>query len=645
MSSIVKKSSQFTPKVKRRVLRRGSALATPPTTQVDPSAPTTQDESIQTPHTPQGTQASQPLGVGALPLLSYDMKPADSSDKAAGEIPQNVEVDPMDTTSVPEVAIEEKDNDDEDDHYENIDFQIPQKRSHRRSSVAGHRRLSGIQQYRRSGSISGTPGSQGPEGETNKAGPVVIGIPESKPVKRRTSFAARNKKMARKETPTAETATIKETPERAEDEDERASDNEADKSEAQNDSNEHVDEGTSKKSAPNGEGSTDTTRHYEGDFVYGSFENGPLMKYKTLERVESELPLVPAGLVTTISDPSQIPRRLDAADWKLLSKVEVSETFKMGDLCRPTLPFGSTSDNYEKSIKARDAIERNRKIRTEARNHAREFRIPYDVAFQIISTKKRKENPQEGVASTHILDGDLEEDERHTSNIKMTVVDGKLQVDQDSMFRGKLRATAGDRERVTENSFENPITSNSYSNLTHTDTWTLDELQQFYRALSTWGTDFTFIAQMFPYRTRRQIKRKFILEEKRNPQLVDLALKRQLPGSFEEFEKSALSKEEWEDLEERRQKSKKDEEQEDVLSGLPSKARFELEIQELQKEHKRHIEEITTERERAIKEDLEASRKREIEIRTGAKPMTRSQMKAEFKKNETVVGSLDDQSA
>lgn len=51
---------------------------------------------------------------------------------------------------------------------------------------------------------------------------------------------------------------------------------------------------------------------------------------------------------------------------------------------------------------------------------------------------------------------------------------------------------------------------------------------------------------------------------------------------------------------------------------------------------------IAQEKERAIREDAEESRRREIEIRTGSKPMTRAERIKELRKNEMVVGSVDD---
>lgn len=651
MSSIVKKSSQFTPKVKRRSIRRGSAISTPPATQADTSVPPTQDAKPQAPHTPGATQISKAQDApAASPLLKYALTGGEGLKSAQDP---DLDVDPMDTSRRTEEAIEDKSGDssenENDDYGDNDIFKKPQDMAQRRrSSVAGHRRLSGISAFRRSGSISGTPGSVGPDGEERNVAPVLIGIPISKPVKkRRSSSVVRGvKRLSRSEgSPFTKTADgsfdNREDDLHEEEEDEEAA---GDGELADTAGSEAAAEGKLKAQTPSTKRRLTTDAEVEGDFVYGIDPNtNRLTKFKTLASVESDLDVAPANLITTISSLDQLPRKLEKNDWQLLSLIEISDELQMKDLCKPSLPFGSYSDNYKKSVDAQEKIKDNRRIRTAARKLAREQRIPYEEAFKIYLHSRGDVIDTESKGLSLF---DEPDEVKSSGGLKVTLVNSQIAVDQESTLVSKRQAAeAGDRVVEIENAFENPITSKSYSKLSHTDTWTDDELKQFYRALSTWGTDFTFIAQMFPYRTRRQIKRKFILEEKNNPQLVELALRRKLPGNFAEFESSALSLKELADIDAMRQLNATREAEgkptEDIKSRFPTKARFDLEIEELNREHKRHIEEITNERERAIKEDLEASRKREIEFRTGTKPMTRTQMKQEFKKNETVVGTLD----
>ncbi|XP_023954380.1 uncharacterized protein LOC112057982 [Bicyclus anynana] len=71
--------------------------------------------------------------------------------------------------------------------------------------------------------------------------------------------------------------------------------------------------------------------------------------------------------------------------------------------------------------------------------------------------------------------------------------------------------------------------------------WSAPETVQFYRALAALGTDFSLMAQLFPHRTRKQLKVKFKKEEKQNGAQIEKALRAsvqfdvtQLKKEFEE---------------------------------------------------------------------------------------------------------------
>lgn len=57
-----------------------------------------------------------------------------------------------------------------------------------------------------------------------------------------------------------------------------------------------------------------------------------------------------------------------------------------------------------------------------------------------------------------------------------------------------------------------------------TKDWTSEETIKFYRCLHTIGTDFSLMLQLFPNRTRRDLKIKFKKEERSNGHLIDKAL-------------------------------------------------------------------------------------------------------------------------
>ena len=134
------------------------------------------------------------------------------------------------------------------------------------------------------------------------------------------------------------------------------------------------------------------------------------------------------------------------------------------------------------------------------------------------------------------------------------------------------------------------------------------------------GTDFSLIAQLFPHRTRKQIKSKFVLEERKFPEVIELALKRKLPVDFKRY-------------------------CETTNNDIKTIEQYNEELKKVRIEHEQSMNAIAIEREKAFKEDAEANRRREIEIRTGftgSKPMTTAERRKELRKNETVVGTIDD---
>ncbi|XP_022913818.2 transcription factor TFIIIB component B'' homolog isoform X1 [Onthophagus taurus] len=79
--------------------------------------------------------------------------------------------------------------------------------------------------------------------------------------------------------------------------------------------------------------------------------------------------------------------------------------------------------------------------------------------------------------------------------------------------------------------------------------WPNEETLRFYKALNTIGTDFTMMCELFPNRTRRELKLKFKREEKINKALIDRAVMQpvefdmnQLRKEMEEHERFAEEK-------------------------------------------------------------------------------------------------------
>lgn len=586
MSSVVKKSTHFVPKLKKKkVIRKAAgtkdssaagtaATLTPPAsqaTQKDPesSQDTTGKESTLTSEQVPDANDISPITPVATQNILQDSIP--------GSVTNAEILDPKLGAETMSLELPEPN--------EPI-FKVPRER--RRSSVT--RRLYGITPRSRSGSIS-------------DAEPVKIGIPLARQ-KRRRSLVSRPRRgsvLRNIEEPTQE-------PE--------------------------VSPATEKVIEQPPVNMIEEMRKTDAEFVMGiDPKTNKLSKFRlrsALPEVESEgkgakieegdadlLPLAPDDLVTTILSIKQLPRKVKEDDLEFYSNLPVDvNNMTMADLCMPNLPFGKVSNNHESVKAAQKTIAEKRRQRRKERAMAREKRISMEEVARLSGSADTEEEERKKKKLA------LEAEEREpqvTTSLQLTLgADGLISYDADSAIVSRhSRTDNSSLLREESNPFENPVTSFTYSKRSHTDRWTTEEVNQFYDALSLFGTDFSLISQLFPYRTRKQIKLKFNLEEKKYPEIIALCLKRKLPADVMEYCKSSKME-------------------------IQSMEYYNEQLRQVRVQHEEHMAMIERERERAFKEDAEASRRREIEIRTGAKPMTRAERQKEMRKNEVVLGSIDD---
>lgn len=347
-------------------------------------------------------------------------------------------------------------------------------------------------------------------------------------------------------------------------------------------------------------------------------EGDPPIKDET----EPYIPVAPINLIRSVSSLKDLPKTTTVEDAKYFSRIRISsDKITMAELCKPTISIGKLSSNYKRSEEAQKILQKRTEKRRNARLLARTERISLEDAIKRSENEKDREARRERELikkkqAKNLLDST--EEPRDNNGLTLSLIDGEVRLNNDStLVERHPKIIERSNEAYEENPFAEPVTSALYSKRRHTDKWTGDELLIFYNALSTWGTDFLFIAQLFPYRTRKQVKLKFVIEEKRFPEIIELALQRRLPSDFKKY-------------------------CEDTNNKFLSMEEYEEELEELKAEHDRHMLEITEGKERAMQEDLEASRRREIEIRTGTKPMTRAEKTRELRKNEMVVGTIDD---
>lgn len=568
MSSVVKKSL-FAPKIKRNALRRKPLV-------------------LGTPMTPPATQP----GGNDEPVVRFSAGP----DSAAAKAPEEDGLDPQDASQGVAVDTQREHDSDPDHEYGDNDIFTGPPTTRRPSQISTGRRLLGITPpvaRQRLGLVSAGPTAAGSSDESGL--PMRISVPVAKPTKRRRSLVAPRPVVKRPVLRQGSSAAA-DMPSSVEEVAEIAL-------------------GTSDKYVMGIDPKTNKLRKFRVgsapemavEVVSDGHEDND---YEGPEKV----PVAPKDLATRITSLKQLPRMVREEDIPLLEQVELDVSdITMADLCKPTLEIGQISENFGLVKAAQRRIRNERKERRLERLQARlERRALNDRdAVRLKAEETQRKRAQNDLLNHDELAG--------APGLRLKLdKSGKLGVDEESTVVNRHRNTTSQTmSREESNPFENPVTSSTYSRRKHTDRWTPDEAVQFYNALSTWGTDFTFIAQLFPYRTRKQIKLKFNLEEKKYPEIIELALKRKLPVDFDKYCLQSNSK-------------------------IETLEYYNEQLRQVRVSHDEHMALIKLERERALKEDAEANRRREIELRTGSKPMTRTEKLKELRKNEMVVGLIDD---
>ncbi|KAF5092559.1 hypothetical protein D0Z03_002808 [Geotrichum reessii] len=213
---------------------------------------------------------------------------------------------------------------------------------------------------------------------------------------------------------------------------------------------------------------------------------------------------------------------------------------------------------------------------------------------------------------------------------QMQIVGGEIQVNTESTFvdrHQQAQLELGDsREIEEETSFSKIVNNASYSKHKIAERWDKKETEKFYSALSMWGTDFTMLAQLFPGRTRRELRNKFKLEERKNRVKVDLAIERRLPTNVEDYS---------------------------MATGKPLVTTKEVQdlISEIDDDYRNRIMVETANREKARAADAENAMYEDATtfggISTqgygrGGQRKTKAQIRKELARNEIVLGSIDD---
>jgi transcription factor TFIIIB component B'' len=241
-----------------------------------------------------------------------------------------------------------------------------------------------------------------------------------------------------------------------------------------------------------------------------------------------------------IIDPEFLPK---VCRGRKQEEVEESEamainihTFTMAHLCKD-IPVGRKNPDFDKYEQARRDRKEHREKLLKAKREARRNNVPFsEVPILRDEEEKRlqyiKDNREERLQEFRRGSGGPA-----VVKLKMDS-SGNILVDEESTVVDRHEASAvpdDERQISSVDNYAVVTNSASFSTKEKPERWDAIETDRFYQALSMWGTDFNLIAQMFPGRSRHQIKTKFKLEERRNPAKVHLAILRKLPVDLDDY--------------------------------------------------------------------------------------------------------------
>ncbi|KAI9608513.1 hypothetical protein H4Q26_004696 [Puccinia striiformis f. sp. tritici PST-130] len=126
---------------------------------------------------------------------------------------------------------------------------------------------------------------------------------------------------------------------------------------------------------------------------------------------------------------------------------------------------------------------------------------------------------------------------------QLRVVNGQMILDQDSLEvdRQDQDVELDEMEVVEESDATRLVNSSTWSKSIRGERWTVNDTGLFYDAVRLFGSDFEMISQLFPGRTRRQIRLKWNKEEKKSPEEITRALLGKKP--IQEVEDPSLEEE------------------------------------------------------------------------------------------------------
>ncbi|KAJ5109837.1 hypothetical protein N7532_002482 [Penicillium argentinense] len=184
----------------------------------------------------------------------------------------------------------------------------------------------------------------------------------------------------------------------------------------------------------------------------------------------------------------------------------VPNVVKMSDLCKDLKTGRKSKREVELRRLEVEELEHKLKAQEEGSNNA--------------TPKKSKEAEAEAARKER---EQLLEPKGPAAGPVMRIVNGEIVLDATSLEvdrHADAARNAGELEDVVENQLTRKVNQSTYGKRSKTESWDDEMTDLFYRGLRMFGTDFGIISNLFPGRSRRQIKLKFNSEERKYPERI-----------------------------------------------------------------------------------------------------------------------------
>lgn len=217
-------------------------------------------------------------------------------------------------------------------------------------------------------------------------------------------------------------------------------------------------------------------------------------------------------------------------------------SMKMSDLIfwNPNRNFMSTQNKPEKSAKTANKMDEEE-----------------PVVNPLLQATEEEAKVDEGEEEPGEGEGEGEEEEAMPVPQVKIGPDGSLIINEESLVVNTKKTVVEEETEAIDES-ENTTTYASFRKPQVRQIWSKQETEKFYYALSSIGTDFTLMLKVFPNKTRADLKKKFVKEDRENRSKIEKAFRERKPFDMEVFKQlDEMVEKEKQDKQKEKEKARK----------------------------------------------------------------------------------------